>query len=272
MTRPTAAPIAVAAALLAALPVLAQAETFRWASTTDPQTMDPHAVSSAPVLGFLNNVYEGLVRRGKDMAIEPALATSWEPIGDGAGWRFTLREGVTFNNGESFDADDVIFSYRRASSEQSDVASWFAPVSDVVKVDQFTVDVLTPNPQPLFPDSIANWMMMDSEWAAEVGAALPAKDAENAATLQANGTGAFRLAERAPGLETVLEPHRGWWGEPEHNITRAVFTPIENPATAVAALLSGDVDLINPVPIQDAERLNAQDGVRVIQGDRKSVV
>ena len=272
MTRPTAAPTAIAAALLAALPVLAQAETFRWASTTDPQTMDPHAVSSAPVLGFLNNVYEGLVRRDKDMAIEPALATSWEPIGDGAGWRFTLREGVTFHNGESFDADDVIFSYRRASSEQSDVASWFAPVSDVVKVDQFTVDVLTPNPQPLFPDSIANWMMMDSGWAAEVGAELPAKDAENAATLQANGTGAFRLAERAPGLETVLEPHRGWWGEPEHNITRAVFTPIENPATAVAALLSGDVDLINPVPIQDAERLNAQDGVRVIQGIEARVI
>ena len=65
----------------------AGAEEFRWAGTTDPQTLDPHAVNSAPVLGFLNNVYEGLVRRGKDMSVEPALATSWEPIGDGAGWR-----------------------------------------------------------------------------------------------------------------------------------------------------------------------------------------
>ena len=67
----------VAASLVASA---ASAETFRWAGTTDPQTMDPHAVNSAPVLGFLNNVYEGLVRRGKDMAIEPALATAWEPI------------------------------------------------------------------------------------------------------------------------------------------------------------------------------------------------
>ena len=67
------------------LATAAGAETFRWAGTTDPQTMDPHAVNSAPVLGFLNNVYEGLVRRGKDMPVEPALATSWEPIGDGAG-------------------------------------------------------------------------------------------------------------------------------------------------------------------------------------------
>ncbi len=77
-----------------ALCTSAQAESFKWAGTTDPQTMDPHAVNSAPVLGFLNNVYEGLVRRGKDMAIEPALATSWEPIGEGEGWRFHLREGV----------------------------------------------------------------------------------------------------------------------------------------------------------------------------------
>jgi len=255
-----------AAAALAAVPALAHANEFRWAGQTDPQTMDPHAVSSTPVLGFLNNVYEGLVRRGKDMGIEPALATAWEPIGDGEGWRFILREGVTFHGGESFDADDVIFSYERAASEQSDVASWFAPVSEVVKVDDFTVDIMTSAPNPIFPDSIANWMIMDSGWAAEMGAELPAKDAENAATLQANGTGAFRLVERQPGLQTVLEPFADWWGEVEHNVTRATFTPIQNPATAVAALLSGDVDMINPVPIQDAERLAGQDGVKVIQG------
>ena len=65
-----------ATALALVLGTSAFAETFRWAGTTDPQTMDPHAVNSAPVLGFLNNVYEGLVRRGKDMAVEPALATS----------------------------------------------------------------------------------------------------------------------------------------------------------------------------------------------------
>jgi len=111
-----------ALAILTALPVAAA--DFKWAETTDPSTMDPHAVSSAPVLGFLNNVYEGLVRRGKDMAIEPALATSWEPIGNGKGWRFTLREGVTFHDGSAFTAQDVLFSYTRAASEASDVRSW----------------------------------------------------------------------------------------------------------------------------------------------------
>lgn len=262
----------LAAVATAALALPASAETFRWASTTDPSSMDPHAVSSTPVLGFLNNVYEGLVRRGPDMAIEPALATSWEPIGDGAGWRFTLRQGVTFHDGAEFTAEDVLFSYERAASEASDVRSWFAPVSDVVVVDDYTVEIMTNSPQPLFPDSIANWMMMDAGWTEANDAAVPSRDTENYATRNANGTGAFRLVERQPDLQTVLEPFEGWWGEAEHGITRAVFTPIQNSATAVAALLSGEVDMIEPVPVQDAERVDAGDGTRVIRGIESRVI
>ncbi len=264
--------LAIAAAVLPLTMQLSWAEEFKWAGTTDPQTLDPHAVSSAPVLGFLNNVYEGLVRRGKDMSIEPALATSWEPIDGGKGWRFVLREGVTFHDGSAFDADDVVFSYERASNEVSDVRSWFAPVSAVIKVDQFTVDIMTSAPNPIFPDSIANWMMMDADWAASNDTALPDKEGGNFATLNANGTGAFKVAEREPGLRTVLEPHSGWWETATHNITRAEFTPIQNPATAVAALLSGDVDMINPVPIQDAARLSGRDDVNVIQGIEARVI
>lgn len=259
-------------ALVLGLATASGAEEFRWASTTDPQTLDPHAVNSAPVLGFLNNVYEGLVRRGKDMAVEPALATAWAPIGDGDGWRFTLRQGVTFQDGSAFDAADVLFSYQRAADETSDTRSWFAPVSDVRIVDDFTVDILTHAPNPIFPDSIANWMIMDSGWAAANAAERPDKEAGNHATLNANGTGAFRVTAREPGLRTVLEPFDGWWGTPEHNITRAEFTPIQNPATAVAALLSGDVDMINPVPIQDAARLSQSGDVQVIQGIEARVI
>ena len=254
------------------LSVPAAAEEFRFAVTTDPQTMDPHAVNSAPVLGFLNNVYEGLVRRGKDMSVEPSLATSWEPIGAGEGWRFTLREGVTFQDGAAFNADDVIFSYERASSEAADVRSWFAVVSDVKKVDDYTVEIYTTAPNPIFPDSIANWMMMDSGWAEANGAALPDKENGNYATLNANGTGPFQVTSRQPDLETVLEPHAGWWGEVEHNITKATLTPIGNPATALAALLSGDVDFINPVPIQDVARLAGNPDVKVIQGIEARVI
>jgi len=264
--------IVTGAALLALMAAPALAEEFKWAGTTDPQTLDPHAVNSAPVLGFLNNVYEGLVRRGPDMSVQPALATSWEPIGDGEGWRFHLREGVTFHDGASFDADDVIFSYQRASSDVADTRSWFAPVSDVVKVDDYTVDVMTTAPNPIFPDSIANWMILDQGWAEANDAALPDKETGNYATLNANGTGAFMVSAREPGLRTELVPFDGWWDEAEHNITRAEFTPIQNPATAVAALMSGDIDMINPVPIQDAARLESTPGVDVIRGIEARVI
>lgn len=259
-----------ALAVVYASPALAK--EFKWAGTTDPQTMDPHAVNSAPVLGFLNNVYEGLVRRGKDMAVEPALAVRWEPINEGDGWRFFLREGVTFHDGAEFNAEDVMFSYERASSEASDTRSWFSPVSDVKVVDDFTIDFLTKAPNPLFPDSIANWMIVDGGWAEENDAQTPDKENGNFATLNTNGTGAFQVTSREPGLRTVLEPFDGWWGEAEHNITRAEFTPIQNSATAVAALLSNDVDFINPVPIQDAARLAANPDVDVIRGIEARVI
>lgn len=250
----------------------AQAAEFKWASTTDPQTMDPHAVNSAAVLGFLNNVYEGLVRRGKDMSVEPALAVSWEAIGDGEGWRFNLREGVTFHDGSTFDAQDVLFSYQRASDELSDTRSWFAPISEVKVIDDYTVDFMTTAPNPLFPSSIANWMIMDQGWTEANDAAFPDKETGNFATINANGTGAFRVTAREPGLRTVLEPFEGWWDEADHNLTRAEFNPIQNPATAVAALLSGDVDMINPVPIQDVARLQGNGDVEVIQGIEARVI
>ena len=255
--------------LLAATVVSAQAATaaeFRWAGETDPQTMDPHAVSSAPVLGFLNNVYDGLVRMSKDMKLEPSLATSWEPIGSGEGWRFTLREGVTFHDGAAFDAEDVLFSYERASSESADVRSWFASVTGVNVVDDFAFEIFTSAPDPLFPASIANWMIMDKGWTEANDAARPDKESGNYATLNVNGTGAFKIEERQPGLSTVLVPNESFWDDVEHNITRATFTPIQNSATAVAALLSGDIDFVEPVPIQDAARLEATDGITIIRG------
>ncbi|MDU8913873.1 ABC transporter substrate-binding protein [Aestuariicoccus sp. MJ-SS9] len=244
----------------------ATAEEFRWAGQTDPQTMDPHAVSSAPVLGFLNNIYDGLVRMSKDMTLEPSLAESWDPIGEGEGWRFILRQGVTFHDGATFDADDVLFAYERASDESSDVRSWFSPVKEFRVVDDYTVEIYTNAPNPLFPASIANWMMMDRGWAEANNAERPDKENGNYATLNANGTGAFMIEDRQPGLTTTLVPNPDWWDEAEHNITRATFTPIQNPATAVAALLSGDVDFVEPVPIQDAARLESTDGVEVIRG------
>ena len=85
---------------------------------------------------------------GQNMSIEPSLATSWAPLEGENGWRFTLREGVTFQDGAAFTSEDVMFSYQRASNEAADVRSWFAPVSDVRVVDDFTIDFVTTAPNP----------------------------------------------------------------------------------------------------------------------------
>ena len=261
----------LAAASLSVLSASVHAETFSWAGTTDPQTLDPHAVNTAPVLGFLNNVYEGLVRRNKAMQVEPALATAWEQLAEG-GWRFKLREGVSFHDGSEFDADDVLFSYERASSEAADTRSWFASVSEVRVVDDYTIDFLTSEPNPLFPGSIANFMIMDRDWATDNGADLPSKESENHATRNANGTGAYQVTERDPGVRTELEPFEQWWDTNESNITRAVFTPIGQSATGMAALLSGEIDFISPIPLQDVPRMKQRSGFTVHEGIEARVI
>ena len=119
MPRPIAGPSCILVLLAACSATPALAAPFTWSTNSEPSTMDPHAAATAPVLGFLNNIYEGLVRRGPDMALQPSLATAWEPIGS-EGWRFTLRDDVTFHDGAVFDAEDVVFSFERASSEASD--------------------------------------------------------------------------------------------------------------------------------------------------------
>lgn len=260
-----------AAGLSALIPLSSYAETFRWAGTTDPQTLDPHASNTAPVLGFLNNVYEGLVRRDKQMQIEPALAKSWEQLEEG-GWRFNLREGVVFHDGAAFTADDVLFSYERASSEESDTRSWFAPVSEVKVVDEFTIDFLTNAPNPLFPSSIANFMIMDRDWADANAAQRPSKEAENFATRNANGTGAYTVSMRDPGVRTELTPFADWWDTTESNITKAIFTPIGQSATGMAALLSGEIDFISPIPLQDVPRMKERSGFTVHEGIEARVI
>ena len=134
----------------------AQAKTFRWAFDGDPASMDPHAAGDTLTLGFLGNVYEGLVRRGKRLKIEPALATEWSnPAPDV--WRFKLRPGVKFHDGSPFTADDVIFSWRRARHEGSGVKPITAGIKDVRKIDDLTVDVITHGPRPILTSEILRW-------------------------------------------------------------------------------------------------------------------
>ena len=86
------------------------AKTLRWAFQGDAQALDPHVLNETFTLGLLGNIYEGLIRRSHELKIIPALATDWK-VEEPTRWRFNLRKGVTFHNGNSFTADDVVFSF-----------------------------------------------------------------------------------------------------------------------------------------------------------------
>jgi len=246
----------------------ATAETFRWGAQGDAATLDPHALAEGFTLAFLGNVYDGLVRRGPELEVEPALATAWEQT-DATTWRFELREGVTFHDGRPFTADDVVFSFERASGEGSGISNIIGSIEAVEVVDDYTIDIVTHDPDPILPDSITNWFIMSRGWAEENGAVTPADvegEATGHATLNSNGTGPFEVTVRQPDVRTELVAFEDWWDEPEHNLDEAVFRPISADATRIAALLSGEVDMVMPVPVQNVEQVDSRPGFSVLQG------
>jgi peptide/nickel transport system substrate-binding protein len=212
-------------------------------------------------------MYEPLVRRNKQLKLEPALATEWsQPQPDV--WRFKLRQGVKFHDGTPFTADDVVFSFGRVRAPGSNLATVVATVKELKKVDDFTVDFVTNGPDPILPDEITGWYMMSRAWCEKNNAVKPAdltKNEESYATNHENGTGPFILKEREPDVKTVLVPNPNWWDKPEHNLDEVVFQRISNAATRVAALLSGEIDMVYTVPPQDTDRIAKTPGLRILQ-------
>lgn len=245
-----------------------QAETLRWAFQGDAKSLDPYTLNETFTLGFLGNVYEGLTRRGPELEIVPALATSWEIV-EPTRWRFHLREGVTFHNGNPFTADDVVFSANRVRAEGSDLTTRVGADVEVVKVDDYTVDFITPEPNPIIHYEWDTWYIMDKEWAEENDSVSPTTasgDQESHAAFNANGTGPFKIESHESGVQSVFVKNEDWWGEPQHNLDKAIFTPIGSDATRVAALLSGEIDVMYPVPVQDLERVNNNEGTTALTG------
>lgn len=264
--------LALAAALLCGTALLApsspHAQVFRWANDGDVNSMDPYTRNETFLLAFNSNIYEPLARRNRQMEMEPALAERWEQPSPTV-WRFHLRRNVRFTDGTPFTADDVLFSVQRARGPGSNVGSNFATVKEVRKVDEFTVEFETTQPNPILVREIATIGIMSKAWAEKNNATRPADlttREENFATRNAMGTGPFRLVSREPDRRTVLERNPTWWDRPEHNIERAELNIIANDATRVAALLSGEVDFVYTVPPQDVERISRSQGVRVLQG------
>lgn len=245
----------------------ASAATFKWANDGDANSMDPYTRSETFLLTFTQNFYDPLVRRDKDLKVEPALAESWEQPNPTT-WRFHLRHGVTFHDGSPFTADDVVFSYQRVIAPGSQLNGYMQAVTEVKKIDDFTVDFITKVPDPIFLEEITFWAIMSKKWCEANGAQqamdLTKKD-ENFATRHENGTGPFILDDREPDRRTTLHANPKWWDKMPGNVDKVEFNVIGNAATRVAALLSGDIDMMYTVPPQDFTRLNGSPDLKVLQ-------
>ncbi|MBV8577899.1 MAG: ABC transporter substrate-binding protein [Acetobacteraceae bacterium] len=256
----------IAAIVLALSP--ASGQTLRYANQGELKSLDPYTLNESTTHAHLGQIYEGLIRRSKDLTIEPALAESWETL-DPLHWRFHLRHGVTFQNGDPFTADDVVFSADRVRAKGSNLLTYVEADVKVVKVDDYTVDFVLTKPNPILMSQWGTWYIMDKKWCEENNTVAPTPAAATTptyASLHANGTGPFMVESHQPGVKTVFKANPNWWRKPEHNLKEIIFTPIGNEATRVAALLSGEVDIIEPVPLQDIARVNASGTAQVLTG------
>ncbi len=260
--------LALVLSALAATGLVANAQTIRIANQGDALSMDPHSLNESLQLSTTGNVYEPLVGRNKDLSLAPALATAWKQTAPTV-WQFELRRGVQFHDGTPFTADDVLFSFARTQADGSDMKSYTNEFKEMRKINDFLVEIETKTPFPILADVISQVAIMSKKWCEANKAVAPVdrrKGIENAASFRANGTGPFRLRERQPGVRTVFTRNGSYWGKIEGNAAEVIFTPIGNDATRVAALLSGEVDVMEPVPVQDIERVNNGTNTRAITG------
>jgi peptide/nickel transport system substrate-binding protein len=268
---------AAAAALFVFAATLACAKTLRYASQDDPQTLDPHAANLLTSSRVTMNIYEPLVWRDKAWKPIPWLATSWTQV-DERTWRFKLREGVKFHDGSPFTADDVVFSVQRVQAPTSQMRTAVQGVDAARRIDDTTVELTLKEPNPALLQHLTNFRIASRAWCVKNKAEKPQdyKNKEDAfAARNANGTGAFMLREWSPDVRVVLAQNKEWWGHKagkfESNLTQVVLLPVKSNGTRLAALLSGEVDMVVDPPTQDVQRLKNDPALRVLEGGEMRV-
>ncbi len=257
-----------ALAVGAALAAPAGAQTLRWAAQNDILTMDPHSQNHATTNAILMHAYEGLTRYNEKYEIEPALATKWTFISP-TQVRFDLRKGVKWQDGGAFTADDVIFSFGRIKQPQGTMQIYVTGINEIKKIDDYTIDLILASPQPILLRNIVDFRIMSKAWC-EKNRTTNVQDykakEENFASRNVMGTGAYRILSWQPEQRIMMARNEAWWDKTKGNVAQVVYTPIKSEPTRVAALLSGDVDMLTDVPTQDVERLRNDPKLKVVDG------
>lgn len=264
--------------LLAACALHAQAATLRWSSQGDYLSADPQAQNEGINNNINDHIFERLTTRAKDLSLVASLATSWESKSPTL-WRFNLRRGVKFHDGSPFTADDVVYSILRAQMPSSNFKVFALPVGKPRRVDDFTVEIETAAPSPMFLENLNGVRIMSRLWCEKHGAQKPQDfktGEETYSSRNANGTGPYTLVKREAEVVTQLKRNPNWWGladkRMEGNIEEILYRPIKSDATRMAALLTGEIDLVLDPPLQDVNRLKNDRTVKIIEGPENRVI
>ena len=259
--------ICVAAAVsVAAFASPASAADLKVGLAAPPSAMDPHFHVLTPNISLLSHIYDKLVHQDPSQGLIPGLAESWKAVDDTT-WEFKLRRGVTFHDGSPFTADDVICSFKRAPNVPNSPSSYglYLKGKTAEKVDDFTVLIKTATPQPLVPNDLSTVFIVSKS------AGCDAKTEDFNAGKASVGTGPFKFAEYVPGDRIVMTVNEKYWGgKPAWD--KVTFKPITNAPARVAAVLAGDVDVIEDVPTADIAKLSKDARVSIIQTVSNRVV
>jgi len=256
----TATTMVTATVLALALALPAGAETLKLAYDADPVSLDPHEQLSGGTLQLSHMIFDPLVRWNQELGFDARLAEKWERL-DEKTVRFHLKKGVKFHSGNEMTALDVRWTFDRLK-RSADFKGIFAPFDSMNIVDKYTIDLVTKEPYPLVLHTATYIFPMDSQFYTGFDANGMSKDAiakhgDAFASAHASGTGPFVITQREQGVRVDFDRFKDYWDtNSPGNVDKIVFTPIKEGPTRIAALLSGDVDFIAPVPPADMARID----------------
>jgi peptide/nickel transport system substrate-binding protein len=238
----------------------AAADTLNIAIGGGITSVDPHFFAASPNHTAAFHLFDRLVNRTANAGIEPGLAESWRAVSE-TEWEFKLRPNVTWHDGKPFTADDVVFTYTRARNVPNSpggFGSYLASIKTAEAVDPLTLRLTTFAPAPVLPRQLTSVHVVSRH----VG--------ENATTADYNsgkaavGTGPYKFVRYVPGDRFEVTRNDAWWG-PKQEWRQVVIRHIAAPPARTAALLSGEVAVIDNPPASDLPRLRAAPNLELVQ-------
>jgi peptide/nickel transport system substrate-binding protein len=230
------------------LPASAEEKEVIIGLSGDAYSLNPYPLNETITNAVNHHIFDTLVAADPNLQPQPALAEKWEVSDDAITWKLFLRKGVKFHNGNSFTADDVLFSFDKAKIRETSVFSYtLSTVDSYKKLDDHTVELICKQPNSLLLSHLRDIAILDKETCEN--------QTEDWIALNPVGTGRYKLIEHVREDRIVLELNKDFWGElPEAE--KVTFKPISNEGTRTANILSGAVDMIVNVPVRDVDMLS----------------